>query len=107
MQAGKLRHRLEVQAPTAVKDALGGERQDWHTVETVWGSVDPGRSREFFEAKKLEGRITHEIHLRYGTQLQNTWRLKLKGTERIFNVYPPMNPDERNREVKLMAMEIV
>lgn len=107
MRAGILRHRLEVQQPTDVRDDIGGVRQDWLTVETVWGRVEPLRAREQLEAQKLEARITHQITLRYGSHLQATWRLRLKGTTRVFNPFPPMTTDERNREVKMLAMEVL
>jgi SPP1 family predicted phage head-tail adaptor len=39
MRAGKLRHRVELQALVPSKDAAGGVVKSWATVRTVWADV--------------------------------------------------------------------
>ncbi len=113
MEAGKLRHPLEVQTATEVRDDIGGTRFDWAPlrvggrVQVLSGSVEPGRSKEFFEAQKIEARLTHEIVLRYYPNFSPQWRLRFVPTTRIFQVYSVRNIAERNRMLKLMAIEIL
>lgn len=107
MQSGKLRHRLEIQTATEVRDDLGGVRFDYLPLRTVWGSVEPLRTRELLEAKQIEGRISHRITLRYLPDFNYQWRLRLVDTTRLFELFPARNIDERNKILEIMGMEIL
>ncbi len=106
MQAGRLRHRLEIQAPTEVQDDIGGVRFDYRPLTTVWGSVEPLRTRELLEAQKMEARISHRITLRYVRHFNYQWRIRLLETTRLFDLFPARNIDERNRTLEVLAMEV-
>jgi len=113
MEAGTLRHRLEIQAATEVRDEQGGVRFDWlplrvdGRIQVVWGRVEPLRTRELLEAQKLEARISHRITLRYYPDFNWQWRLRLVNTLRVFNLLPARNIDERNRTLEVLAMEVL
>lgn len=107
MRAGLLRHRLIIEAPISVVDDIGGARQDWEPLMTVWGQIEPGRSKEFLVAQQIEPRLTHEITLRFTGELTAKHRLREKGTARVFNLQPPRDTMERNRELKIMAIEVL
>lgn len=113
MEAGKLRHRLEIQQATEVRDEQGGVRFDYLPLrvdgraQVVWGSVEPLRTRELLEAQKLEARLSHRITLRYYPDFNYKWRLRLVNTTRLFDLFPARNIDERNRTLELMAMEVL
>lgn len=105
MRAGRLRHRLEIQAATEARDAAGGVTRTWATEATVWGAVEPFRGREVFEAGQVESEATHRIIVRYRGNLTSDKRIKF-GT-RVFNIDFVANRDERNREIEILAVERV
>jgi SPP1 family predicted phage head-tail adaptor len=107
VQSGKLRHRLEIQIPTEVRDDIGGTRYDWLPLTTVWGSVEPLKARELFEAAKIEARLSHRITTRFYPSFSQQWRLRLVNTTRIFNVHSARNVEERQRMLEILALEIV
>lgn len=103
MQAGKLRHRLALQAPTTTLDAYGEAIKVWGTVATVWGSVEPLRMQEYFEAQQTQAKATHRIDVRYVPGVSPDYRVVL-GT-RVFEVTAVLNPQERNERLQLLAVE--
>lgn len=107
MQAGKLRHRLDIETATEARDDIGGVRFDWRRLTTVWGQVEPLRARELFEAAKIEGRLSHRITLRHYPDFSQQWRLRLRGTARIFQVHSLRNIEERDRTIEILAMEVL
>ncbi len=107
MQAGRLRHRLEIQTATEVRDDIGGVRFDWLPLRTVWGSVEPLRAKELFEAQKIEGRLSHRVTLRDYPSFSQQWRLRLVPTTRIFQVHSTRDIEERGRMLEVLAMEIL
>ena len=106
MQAGRLRFRLELERPVQVRDDIGGVRQDWETVTTVWGDITPLKGRELEAAQKLEARASHTITLRYYPDFASTWRLRKAGTTRVFEVVDVQDTHERHRMLEIVAMEI-
>jgi SPP1 family predicted phage head-tail adaptor len=115
MRAGKLRHLLQIQLPTNVRDDIGGVRQEWSTLTTVWGDVEPLRGRELEVAKQIEARISHKITLRYRATVEPKARLRQVTSmdesraqvKKVFNILAPLNLDERNIELQVYAMEVV
>ena len=77
MQAGKLRHRVQIQAPTDVRDDHGGNTRTWTTIATVWGSVEPLSGRELFEAQQVHARAAVRIRVRHYEGLTTKHRLVL------------------------------
>lgn len=115
MRAGTLRHLLQIQTPVDVRDDIGGVRQDWSTVATVWGGIEPLRGRELEAARQIEARITHTVTLRYHAAVEPTARLRQVNTRveaqavvrKVFHVLAPLNVCERDIELQVYAMEVI
>lgn len=103
MQAGKLRHRLTIQEPTTALDQYGEAVKTWSTVATVWGSIEPLRMQEYFEAQQTQAKATHKIEVRYVQGISSTYRVMLGA--RIFEVTAVLNPQERNERLQMLAVE--
>lgn len=103
MQAGKLRHRLVIQAPTTAMDQYGEAIKTWNTVAVVWGSVEPLRMQEYFEAQQAQAKATHRIAVRYLQGMSSAYRVVLDA--RVFEVTAVLNPQERNEQLQLLAVE--
>jgi SPP1 family predicted phage head-tail adaptor len=107
MQAGALRHRVELQAPAEIRDDIGGVTQIWIAMGEVWANIEPLTGKEVYEASSLEGRLSHRITLRWLPILEPTWRLVWKDQTRAFQIYSVRDVQERHRQVQVLAMEIV
>jgi head-tail adaptor len=107
VEAGKLRFRLEVQAPAEYRDDIGGVQQIWQTVGTVWADIEPLRARELFEAQSIEARLSHRIMLRAYPGFEARWRLVWAEKQRAFQVYSVRDVHERHRITEALAMELI
>lgn len=107
MRAGRLRFRLELQAPEDIRDDIGGVRQDWQTHATVWGDIVPMSGRELWQAQQIESRLSHRLTLRYTPALLPSWRIRLKDTARVFQPVSVRTLEERDRTTEVLAFEVV
>ncbi len=103
MQAGKLRHRIELQTRTITKDSYGQEIETWTKLADVWASVNPLRGREFFTAMQEHSDLDHRIIVRHKSVITTVNRA-VWGT-RIFDVQAVIVPEERRFEMHLMSKE--
>lgn len=104
MQAGKLRHRVAIQAPATAQDAYGEAIVTWGTVATVWASVEPLRGRELMDAQQTQSEISHRVRMRGRTGVTTQMRVLFEG--RAFQVEAVLNPAERGIELQLMCREM-
>lgn len=104
MQAGKLRHRITLEAPN--ESVTSGEPSiPWPVQATVWGSMEglSGTSRSGITAE-----AGVRFRIRYRSDITPRWRVGLEGTARKFQiVVPPMDPDGRGRELILVTQELI
>lgn len=107
MRSGALRHLVTIEKETRVADAAGGYSTTWSTfAANVWAGIEPLSALEHLRASQLEQAVTHRIRLRYSDDVKGllvTHRIKF-GT-RLFNLTGIVNPDERNREFEVLAVE--
>lgn len=105
MRAGDLRHRVTIQQLSALSDGMGGVRETWQDVATVWAAVEPMEGRERYEAQQIQAELTHRVRLRYRPGITPKMRVVHKG--RIFQIEAVINRAERNRELILLCAEEV
>ena len=104
MNPGDLNKRIVFQKSIggAVVSTLDGE---WEDVFSTWASVKPIIGREYYAAETINSNLTHKITIRYRPGINSKMRIKFK--ERLFNIVgPPINVDEGNKELVIMASEI-
>lgn len=102
MQAGKLRHQLEIQKlPDAPNpDSYSEPDTAFSTIATRRAAIEPLTGRETWLAQHAEGSVDHKITIRYFAGLtpqhRFRWKRKVNGIEqtRIFNIVSVMNPEE-------------
>jgi SPP1 family predicted phage head-tail adaptor len=106
MKSGELRHRVVLERATTSRLPSGGTRDTWSPYATVWAAVEPIQGREFFAAQQLNAEATHRIRIRYRVGVSPKDRVTFEG--RIFEIKaPPINVDEKSRELHLMCVEVV
>ena len=104
MQAGKLRHRVEVQTNTATRDTLGQPVASWAVTATVRAAIRPLRGNELMIAQQITPQVTHEIILRHRS-LTAEQRLVEAGGTRTFAILSVANLNERNHELRVLCVE--
>lgn len=76
MNAGSLRHPLNLQRVEVVQDPVTGEViEDWVTVSREWASIEGVSGREFLAASAEQAETTYRITIRFRDDLDATWRL--------------------------------
>jgi len=105
MQAGKLRNKLTIQRPDTTEGTGGEELPNYSTFATVWGSIEPLSGSEGLQGRQAGSEVTHRIVIRYYAGITSDMRILWNG--RYFNLsQPPINKDERNKEIELMCREV-
>lgn len=94
MQAGQLDQQLTLQAPSAARDALGGEVRTWSDVATLWGTVDAITGREVHAAQQLHAEVTLRVRLRYRADITAEHRLMMDGAPLAIHAVLPVGRHE-------------
>ena len=105
MEAGKLRHAVELKEPTGNRGP-GGEStgEGFEVVARVRASITPVAGGESQANDHQQAVVTHEVRIRHYEGLLPTWRLGF-GT-RTLEIVNVLNVDERSREMVLSCREI-
>lgn len=103
MQAGKLRHRVQIQAATIAQDAYGEPAKTWGTLYDTWASIEPLRMREYLQGQQTQAQTTHRIRIRWHDGIHTGMRVLHEG--RVFELTAAINPYERGAALEFAAME--
>ena len=104
MNAGKLRHRLELYSPSASQDAYGESDLTYSKYATVWGSVQPLKGREMLHARAINAESDVQVRIRYNSSIAVTHKIKFDS--RWLEVVFIANVDERNKEQLILCKEV-
>lgn len=106
MQAGQLKHVIDIQVALNSRDSYGASTQEWVTfLGGIRASVEPLSGKEFFAAKQVNAEITHSIKIRYRTGIKPSMRVKY-GT-RYFDIKSVVDIKEERKEMHLMCTEVI
>lgn len=100
---GKMRHRVHLQSATNTTDTGGGLAQVWADVDKVYVSIEPKNGSESFRQGQIQDKTTHELTMRYRTDIDTKYRIKYGA--RLFNINHIKNIDERDRFLLLTCEE--
>lgn len=104
LNIGRLRHRIELLEHRTERDPVTGIiTEGWHVVAKRWATVEPLRGRKWFEAQQVQSEVTHQIYMRYMTDVTPDMRIRFRG--RMFEVRVVRNIEERNRALDILATE--
>lgn len=104
MQAGRLRHRVSIQQRVEARNGYGELITTWSTLATVWGSVEPIRGREFFEAEQVQSEISTRVRIRYYDGI--TAQMRVLFGARKLQIVAVIDVNERHKEMQLMCKEM-
>ncbi|MGL4683506.1 MAG: phage head closure protein [Hafnia alvei] len=97
MQAGKLRHRVTLQARVQVQNqASGAVETTWADVAILYAEVVPSSVREFVAAQATQNEITTRITIRYRDGVTPKHRIFFRG--KIYNIEGVLPDPKSGRE---------
>jgi SPP1 family predicted phage head-tail adaptor len=112
VQAGKLRHRLVIEAQNAgspQRSATGASALAWATLVTVWGSLEPLSGRRLEAAQATWPQATVEAKIRYRSEVLDAdtagTPLRISFGSRYYPIGKVLNMAERNIEMRLLCTQ--
>lgn len=103
MEAGKLRHRIAVQARSTARGTSGGMVDTWTTAYRLPCAFRQLSGRALEAAQATHPESTHEITMRYKAGLSTDQRGLFRGKLYDFLIVQDVN--ELHREVRILAKE--
>ena len=110
MQAGRLRHEVDLQRVTVAPDAHGDQTKTWTTLATVRASIEPLSGREFLQAAQVMSDVTVRIKVRGRPDVRLTPKDRVRHVdpnhgERLFDIRHIVDWGGRGKEWDLMCTE--
>lgn len=99
MRAGDLRHPIEIQRLTEVRDPSSGEFGEpaWQSFANTWASVEPLSAKDLIAAKAAQSEATGRMVIRYRQDVLPTMRIIYRGE--VYSIEgPPLEDDNSGRE---------
>jgi SPP1 family predicted phage head-tail adaptor len=86
LDAGKLRHRVDIEQQTYTQNSQTGEMTlTWTTfAQSIPASIEPLSAREFIQAAAVQSDVTTRIVIRYRTGVTAAMRIKHGAT--LYNI---------------------
>lgn len=103
LNAGRLRHRLELQSHATTVDSAGQESTAWTTYATVWGSIEPLSGKEYERGSAIYGQTVCRIVIRYRNDVALTHRIS--HASKVYNLREIRDLNTRNRVLHLIVSE--
>jgi SPP1 family predicted phage head-tail adaptor len=105
LNAGKLRHRLELQklvdmedSAGNVQDSSGAIMREWETFDTVWGAVEYLKGKELIAAQSEQTKVFAKVTLRARNDLDLQIRVFHISLEKYYNVEAVLRDDDSGQE---------
>lgn len=105
LAAGDLVHRVRLQREALSQDSTFGDSTGFLDVATLWANVTTTGGREFYEAKRLTPELTHQVEIRYRTDVGPGMRF-LYGAA-VLRILAAPDPDGRRIRRLCMCQELV
>ncbi|MEM9026845.1 MAG: phage head closure protein [Pseudomonadota bacterium] len=100
---GDLRHRIVIEQSVRTTIAGGAATESWHTIAKVFAKVVPQSGRDVVEGDRVVGRTTHQVTLRYRSDVTRHQRIGFEG--RYLDIVSVRDVDSRNRWLVCECME--
>lgn len=76
MNAGKLDRRWALRQSTETQDSYGQAVKAWSTIATVWGSWEPLKGNEKWNAQQFVERAEARVRIRYRSDIDGTYQIQ-------------------------------
>jgi SPP1 family predicted phage head-tail adaptor len=110
LDTGKMRHRIQVVSPGNQYDETGGISLACTSPLTVcWARIEAISGRDTLAAQQFSSVATHKITTRFDSRFSAKDQVYFQGpggTNRVFQIEAVLNPDERNKMLVLLVVEV-
>lgn len=106
MQAGKLRHRVQIQHKVTAQDPQTGEQltAQWVEFATVWASIEDLSARDFIAAQAGQSEAKSRVVIRYRVGVTAEMRILMEDGKVCAIVGPPLaDPGSRKEYLTLLV----
>jgi len=103
MDAGRFRHRLEVQRREPVPDGFGGNAGQWQTVFTVWAEISNAAASQATAHDEPRPQIRRTVTTRYRTGIAPGMRFVHAG--RPIVIQTVVDPDATRRYLRCETLQ--
>lgn len=87
LNAGKLRHRIEIQKPVDTQDtSTGAVVRSWETLAVVWAAIEPLSVKEFIAAQTEDSKVSARISVRYRSDISHEMRIFHAAKDKYYNI---------------------
>lgn len=106
LDAGKLRHRVEIQQRVQARaSGTGAISWTWQKITNgdVWAAIEPLSTREFVAAAAVQSKVTARIIVRYRSDVTSAMRVVHNG--KVYSIEgPPLLDKDSGREYMTLAV---
>lgn len=92
---GKMRHRVEIQAPVNTTDTGGGSTRTFSTVSTRFANVQPVKGVESYRQGQVQETLSYKVVMRHTDEIGTNYRLKFGS--KILNIRHLRNEHQRDK----------
>lgn len=108
MRAGRLVKTVTIEQVIESQSSTGQVVETWQTYAIRRASVEPLKGREFFDGKQVYGETTMRFRLRYDSKTGAIRpKMRLSYDSKTFDIQSVINVREKNREILILASEVV
>lgn len=109
IEAGDLKHRIQIVQPSGTQDSMGGISQDpslWTVVRTCWASIEAWTGDSTMAAGEFVASTSHWIVIRHPRSMTPTTQMLVWWNKRTFQITAVLNPTEQTKILVLVVTEI-
>lgn len=103
VKVSRLNKRVTFQSFNKNRDSAAGFTDEWTDYATVYGNIQPVSGREYMEGAAMQVEITHNITIRYRSDIKRDMRVICNG--RTFEIEHVINYNEANKYLVIKAFE--
>ncbi len=105
MRSGSLRNKINIEHAMNVKNSVGEQTKTWSIFAEVYAEAKPIRSTERFVSQRLQTEVNFQFRVRFLSGIEHDMRVVYN--ERIFDIDSVLNVEERNKELIILASEVL
>lgn len=106
INAGELRHQVQIQQLSGGQAGDGSPMQEWTTVLTTFAAIMTASSREVYQASQFTAQVSHVIKIRWTNNATIVGGMQVAFGSRTFKLQTVENVLERNRVLLLHCLEL-
>lgn len=105
MSARGRRHRVVIEAATDTPDTTGQLIPTWRVYADAYAEIRPLDGAERLRNGEAFAAVTHRMRLPFIRGVTHQMRARFQ--DRVLNFLSVTNPEERNRELQVLAQEVI